>query len=70
METLIASLLEKTIVGGAFIYMLHFFLTKFSVSLETISTHMQKMSETLLRTNARLDNIEERLDRLEGGDKQ
>lgn len=65
-EAIVASLLEKTLVGGAFIYMLHYFLTKFSKTLETISSHMSQISETLFRINVRLDNVEERLDKLEG----
>jgi len=65
MEVAIASLLEKTIVGGAFVYMLHFFLTKFSSSLERISINMGFISETLLRINIRLDSVETRLTKVE-----
>ena len=37
MEQLIASLLEKTLVGGAFIYLLHYFVNKQAVTLDKIA---------------------------------
>lgn len=68
MDALIASILEKTLVGGAFIYLLHYFVTKFSATLERISHTLERISNTLLRMDIRFENLEKRVDQLEKGE--
>lgn len=65
LEELIASLIEKSLIGGAFLYMLHFFLTKFSTSLDNVGNNLKSVSDALLKMNIRLDNIEKRMDKVE-----
>jgi hypothetical protein len=59
METIIASAIEKSLVGGAFIYLLYMFTTKFNVTLE-------KIAETLVHVSNTLNNLDERVKKLEG----
>lgn len=58
MEDMIATLLEKSLVGGAFLYMLYMFTTKFNVTLE-------KVADTLLEISKTLTNLDERVKKLE-----
>jgi hypothetical protein len=64
-EAVIASILEKTIVGGAFVYLLFHFVNRFGSALDKIGTQMENIASTLFRINTRLDNVETRLDKLE-----
>jgi hypothetical protein len=68
-EEVIAGLLEKSLVGGAFIYMLHFFLGKFASTLDNVSSTLDDVSTTLVNMNSRMEKVEQRLEKLEGGDK-
>lgn len=65
MEEIIVSTIEKTLVGGAFIYLLHYFVNKFNNSLISISDSMVKVTEVLLRMDMRFEQIEKRLEKLE-----
>lgn len=67
-EAFIASLLEKSIVAGAFVYMLYHFLGRFSASLEAVSRTLEKISRTLYKMDTRLDDIEKRIDIIERRD--
>jgi hypothetical protein len=40
METIIASVIEKSLVGGAFIYLLYMFTTKFNDNLRKDCRHV------------------------------
>ena len=60
MEQLIASLLEKTLVGGAFIYLLHSFVNKQAVTLDKIADTLGKVSETLASLEQRVEKLEEK----------
>lgn len=68
MEELIFAIIEKSLVGGAFIYMLHYFLVRFSKALEAVGENLENVSRALLKMNARLDNIEKRIDTIERSD--
>lgn len=68
MEEIVVSIIEKSLIGGAFLYMLYYFLGRFGNALESVSKTLESISSTLLRTNFRLDAIEERIKKLEGGD--
>jgi hypothetical protein len=59
METIIASVIEKSLVGGAFIYLLYMFTTKFNTTLE-------KIADTLVHVSNTLNNLDERVKKLEG----
>jgi uncharacterized coiled-coil protein SlyX len=65
LETVIAGLLEKTLVGGAFIYLLHYFVNKQSVTLEGIANTLLKISNTLTRLDTRMGKLENRVEELE-----
>jgi len=65
MEAIIANLIEKSLIGGAFVYLLHYFLGRFSTALENVSKTLEGVSKTLLRMNLRLDSIEKRMDDIE-----
>lgn len=67
MDALIVSLLEKSLVGGAFIYMLHFFLTRVSHTLEEVARNLAgivatlaEISETMKAMDARITKLEEK----------
>lgn len=59
-------MLEKTLIGGAFVYMLHYFLGRFSTTLEGVGKTLEGVSHTLLKMNERLDSIEKRMEKVEG----
>lgn len=59
MEEVIANVLEKTLVGGAFVLLLWHYVTKVTVTLDRIA-------ETMNRMDLRFEHVEKRLDRLEG----
>ena len=65
MEAVVASLLEKTLVGGAFIYLLHYFVNKQSVTLDRIAETLGKVSETLVSMDNRMGQLEQRVEELE-----
>lgn len=66
MEAIIASVIEKSLVGGAFLYLLHAFVTKFSVTLNDVSITLAQVSHTLLSMDARMGKLEDRVNELEG----
>lgn len=65
MEQLIANIIEKSLVGGAFIYMLHYFFTQFSASLEKVTSTLDDISSTMRTMDARMQSVERRIERLE-----
>lgn len=68
MEQVLGSILESTIIGGAFMYMLHRFLNNFSNTLVRIADTQESTVGTLLKMDLRLELLEKRLSDLEGGD--
>lgn len=68
-EELILSVAEKSIVGGAFLYMLYFFIGRFSTTQEKISDTLNRVCDVLIGMNLRLEQLEKRISALEGGDK-
>lgn len=58
MEEVIASILEKSLIGGSFLYMLWMFTNKFNVTLE-------KIANTLVDVSNSLHNLDERVKKLE-----
>lgn len=72
MEEVIISLLEKSIVGGAFVYLLYYFTTFLSKLLGDMSTTIEKLGETLTsisntltKMDMRMESVEQRIKRLE-----
>jgi hypothetical protein len=59
MEQVIAGIFEKSLVGGAFLYLLYMFIAKFSVSQEMIVKTLGEISQTL-------STLDERVKKLEG----
>jgi len=64
-EQLIANIIEKSVIAGAFVFMLYHFMGRFSQTLDSIGETLQSVSQTLLAMNTRLDSIERRMDRIE-----
>ena len=58
MEELALKVLENSVVAGAFLYLLHAFISKFSVSQAKIADTLDRIADTL-------QNLEERVERLE-----
>lgn len=72
MEQIIAGLIEKSLVGGAFVLLLWKFITDFSKSQRDIvlqmgkmNTQMVKMSGALSDVSNTLSNLDERVRMLE-----
>ena len=72
MEEIIAMVAEKGIIAGAFVYMLHQFLTKFTKTQESIAqsqnsivSTMITISDTLQSLNTRMELMDRRIERLE-----
>lgn len=65
MEEIIAGVIEKSLIGGAFIYMLHYFFNKFATTLETISSTLFSVSDIMRKIDLRMEQVEKRVERLE-----
>ena len=65
MEQVVASIVEKSLVGGAFVYMLHYFLNRFSASLEKVTSTLDDISNTMRMMDARMHSVEQRIEKLE-----
>lgn len=65
MEQIIAGIVEKSLVGGAFVYLLHYFLTQFSKSLEKVTNTLDDISNTMRMMDARMHSVEKRIEKLE-----
>lgn len=65
MEEMIAGIMEKTLVGGAFIYLLHYFIAKNNVTMESIAKSLENVANTLLKMDIRLEQLEKRIHELE-----
>lgn len=65
MEELIYGMLEKSLVGGAFLYLLFYVVNKNGSAMQLIAENMAKISETLLRIDMRVEQMDERIKELE-----
>jgi hypothetical protein len=65
MEELIYGILEKSLVGGAFLYLLYQFTTKFTKTQEDIVNGLTKMSETMSEISNTMSTLDERVKALE-----
>jgi hypothetical protein len=70
METLWTSIAEKTVVGGAFLYMLYFFLNRFVGTQDRIVDTLVQITGTLTSMNTRLDRLEAEISELKEGVKK
>lgn len=68
-EEIVINLLEKSLIGGAFIYMLHFILVRFSGTLESVASTLEQTSKTLISLDSRMDLVEKRISDMERNDK-
>lgn len=59
MEAIVASLLEKSVVYGAFVWLLWHILSDFSKALNESNKTMKEISETLISFEQRLTRIEQ-----------
>lgn len=60
MEELAFKVLENSVVAGAFLYLLHAFISKFSTSQAKIAETLDRIAETLQTLEARVQRLEEK----------
>jgi phage-related protein len=65
MEQVIGKVIETTVMGGAFLYLLHHVTTNFNTILNKITVAIEKIAETLLRIDMRVEQLEKRINELE-----
>lgn len=63
MEELILKIIENSIVGGAFLYLLYMFTNKFNVTLERIANTLVDVSQSLSNLDSRVKKLEEERDK-------
>lgn len=69
MEELFISLAEKSVVGAGFFYMLYYQMKnmeKISTNLNSFGCVLQKVSETLIKIDMRVEQLERRIQEFEG----
>lgn len=70
MEDFIFGLAEKSIVGAGFFYLLHYLIKNMegiTTNLTSFGITLQKISETLLKIDMRVEILEAKIKDLEGG---
>ena len=55
---MILSFAENGLVAGAFVYLLHNFMTKFSTTLDRIANTMESMDKRMLSLELRMESLE------------
>jgi hypothetical protein len=65
MEELILKIIENSLIGGAFLFLLYQFVTKFTKTQEDIVTGLTNMATTLVKVSETLNNLDERVKALE-----
>lgn len=68
MNEFVVGLAEKTVLGAGFFYLLHYLIKnmeRISTSLNNFGSVLQKVSETLLKIDMRVEQLEERIKTLE-----
>ena len=65
MEQVVLSILEQSLLGGAFIIMLYYFLTKFAQTLDRVALSLEMVSTTMSNMDIRMESVERRLEALE-----
>jgi hypothetical protein len=63
---IIAGVIEKSLIGGAFLYLLHYFVNVQTKLLSKISDTLLKVSNTLSSLDRRMSKLEQRVNDLEG----
>lgn len=65
MEELILKVIENSLVGGAFLFLLYQFVTKFTATQQSIVSALTTMGETMINISNTLKNLDERVKALE-----
>ena len=65
MEDVVFSILEQSLLGGSFIIMLYYFLTKFAQTLDRVASTLETVSLTMSNMDIRMESVERRLETLE-----
>ena len=65
MEDVFISVLEKSVVGGAFMYLLYHFISRFTCSLTDVSNTLRQISQTMNSMDMRMEQMEKRIEKLE-----
>lgn len=63
MEETFASLLETSLIGGGFVFLLYHYVTR-------VTSTMERIADTLKGIDARMYTLERRMNRLDGGDRR
>lgn len=65
MEELILKIIENSLIGGAFLFLLYQFVTKFTATQESIVQGLTNISETLVKISESLSKLDDRVKALE-----
>ena len=70
MEQIIAGVLEKTLVGGAFLFLLYHNNVTLAKSVQEISRTLTNVSKTMNRMDTRMAQVEKDVEILKGVSKE
>lgn len=65
MEELILKIIENSLIGGAFLFLLYQFVTKFTTSQENIVSGLTQITNTLIEVSNSLKTLDDRVKALE-----
>lgn len=68
LENIIGKLVETTIIGGAFMYLLYFMVNNINDMMAKLGECLQRVSDTLMKIDLRMEHIENRICELERRD--
>ncbi len=69
MEQIIAGVIEKSLVGGAFLWLLYQYTTIITKSVNQIATTLAKVSSTMTSMDKRMAQVEKDIEELKGVNK-
>lgn len=69
MDELILKIIENSLVGGAFMFLLYQFVTKFTTTQQDIVSALSEITKTLSTMSNTLSTLDERVRKLEEEEK-
>lgn len=67
MEQVIASILEKSLVGGAFLFLLYHNNVTLAGSIKEVANTLAEISKTMLSMDRRMEQVEKDVEKLKDG---
>lgn len=65
MEELILKIIENSLIGGAFLFLLYQFVTKFTATQQSIVSALNEMTKAMTEMSIYLKRLDERVSELE-----